>query len=61
MTQERYYWLRGECPRDNYELLSYSFFEAGAHSIQELDESNDTTVLFKICENTNPKIIKNIN
>ncbi|MGL1934915.1 MAG: 50S ribosomal protein L11 methyltransferase [Fibrobacterales bacterium] len=52
MTEERYYWLTGQCPRDNYELISYSLFEAGAHSIQELDESNDSTVYFKICENS---------
>jgi len=58
MTQERFYWLQGSCPRSVYDLLSYQLFESGAQSIQELDSSNTDTVDFKICDSESVNITK---
>lgn len=34
---DTWYWAKGHCPADDYELESYNLFEAGVHTLEELD------------------------
>lgn len=43
----QWYWALGQCSSQEYEMVSYALFEAGAGAVEELDSSSEGLVQFR--------------
>ena len=56
---DKYYWVKGSCLAEEFELASYQLFEFGVSSVEELESSTAEKTEFKISD-SDSSLIENL-
>jgi ribosomal protein L11 methyltransferase len=52
--QDSYFWVKSYCKSENWELISWQLFEAGAPAVEELDLDEQNNQHFKVSSDSKP-------